>query len=493
MVIKRLERLIIVLCLFAGLVLSSCDDNLSKVGTTIQPPEDFITVYTDTFFMEASTVRLDSVFAKTSDYLLGEMYDPVYGNMKADLLCQFYCEEGFQFTNTPCDGLIDSVNLVIGYSYDAYNSLVAYGDTMAPMQVSVYPVNRPLQRNFYTNDNPENYCDMENPLGAKSYTIYDMGIPDSLRYRTYYVNNAEYLLYPPNVSVTLPTELGQKIYDETINNPSTFETQSAFNEFFPGVYITNTFGSGCFIRTNSSSLYLMIYYKYTDKASDGVTDTIINTRQSFTVPKEVVQINRFENNNLDALLEKNPNNTYIKSPAGVCTKLVIPTIDISNKLDISDRYINGFNLSLKYLPEDERDYVYSPPSHLLLLPEDSVKSFFENGSVENNITSYVSFGYDATLNYPVTNPSSTQYGYNHNTRTYTFGNISALLKTHIENSPDKDLNLLVMPVVRSVTEPSSRYFYTIGISNSFNLSGVKIRTDEDLMKVIVLSSKFENK
>ena len=490
--IKGLKKNAILFCIFAGLILGSCDDNLTKVGTTIQPPEDLITVYTDTFMVKASTVKLDSVFAKTSDFLLGEMYDPVYGNIKSDILCQFYCEEGFRFARTPRNGKVDSVELIIEFQFKPdTRSLYAYGDTMSPMQLTVYPIDRPLRRNFYTNDDPKNYCDMNNPLGVKSYTAFDMSIPDDIRF--FKDVNGNYT-YAPSISVKLPVELGQKFYDETINNPSTFESQSAFNEFFPGVYITNTFGSGCVLKTSSSSVFLRICYDSVAISSDG-GDSILVVNQYFRVSKEVVQINRFENNNLDMLLEENSNHTYIKAPAGVCTKLVIPTTDISNKLDINDRYINNFNFALRYLPEDERNFAYTPPSHLLLIPEDSVKSFFETGMTENGVTSFMSFSYYIDLANSANSTTSsyaTPYGYNPSTRTYTFGNISSLVKTHIENSPDEDLRLLALPVTRTATSQSGVH-YTTAVSNRFDLSGVKIRTEDEYMKFVVLSSKYEGK
>ena len=59
-------------------------------------------------------------------------------------------------------------------------------------------------------------------------------------------------------------------------------------------------------------------------------------------------------------------------------------------------------------------------------------------------------------------------------------------------SPDKDLTLLAIPVNRSYT-PNNNTYYTTAISNTFDLAGVKIRKDEDYMKVVVLSSKYENK
>lgn len=478
---KGLKKHIAMCSLLTGLILGACDDNPTKVGMTIQSPDDLLTVYTDTFQMTASTVKLDSIFAKTTTCMLGEMYDPVYGTIKSDFLCQFYCEEGFQFSEIPHDGKIDSIDLFISYMYNSLGGLIAYGDTIAPMQVSVFPIDRPLKRAFYTNEDPEIYCDMNDPLGTSTYTVYDMTVADSIR------NLSNYY---PNIRVKLPIELGQKFYDETINNPSSFASQRAFNDFFPGVYITNTFGSGNLILTSGEYISIRISYTYTKQGSEG-QDSLVYGSQWFYSSKDVFQINRFKNSQIDRLLEENPTHTYIKSPAGVCTKLVIPTTEISKKLDIQDRFINNFVLNLKYLPADEWDYAYAPPSYLLLLPEDSVTSFFESASVENNITSYISY-MNSDGSYSYSSAYATPSGYSSYTRTYAFGNISRLLETHIKNSPDSDLRVLVLPVYREYQESNSSY-YTSGITHTLTPSGLKIRTDEELMKIVILSSKFENK
>ena len=472
--------------LFVCMLLGACDDNLTPVGTTVQPPGDLITVYTDTFLMTASTVKLDSIFAKTTTCMVGEIYDPVYGLMKSDFLCQFYCEEGYQFPRTPHNGAIDSIHLIMIYSYNSNNGVSAFGDTLTPMQATAYLIDRPLKRNFYTNDDPALYCDMQNPLGSITYTAYDMSVPDSVR-EAY--DSEGYSTYYPYLRIKLPVEFGQKIYDETILNPSSFESQSAFNQFFPGIYLTTTYGSGCLLLTQGENVYVEIYYHEVEKGSEG-QDTVLHYATGFKSSKDVFQINRFQNSHIDQLLEPQPDYTYIKAPAGVYTRLVIPATEISKKLDVNDRYINGFSLSLKYLPEDERNFAYSPPSFLLLLPEDSIITFFENIKVEDNLTSFVSFMYDATSGY--TSTQASPYGYNPSTRTFSFGNISALLKAHIENSPDEDLRLLVIPVYRETTTYSSMY-YTMGITHTLIPAGLKIRTDGDLMKIVVLSSKFEDR
>ena len=102
--------------------------------------------------------------------------------------------------------------------------------------------------------------------------------------------------------------------------------------------------------------------------------------------------------------------------------------------------------------------------------------------------------YDVSTSTKYTSSFNSRGGYNPSTRTYSFGNISSLLKLHMDKNPDKDLNLLVLPVKRVVPSNSSQnYYYSESISNSFDLAGVKIRTEGDYMKVVVLSSKFENK
>ncbi|MDR0394499.1 MAG: DUF4270 domain-containing protein [Tannerella sp.] len=491
MMITGLKRLIAACSLLTGIALGSCDDNLTAVGTSIQPPDDRISVHTDTFMMMASTIKLDSIFAKTTQCMLGEMYDPLYGTIKSDFLCQFYCREDFQFAEAPHEGKIDSVELFIMYSNDAYGRVSAYGDTLLPMEASVYPVTGVLNRSFYTKDNLEIYADMNNLLAKTMYTPYDMSITDSVRAL---IDSYGYYVYTPNIRIKLPAQLGQKIYDETVNNPSTFASPDRFNAFFPGLYVTNTFGSGNLIFTQGERIILRISYSVLRKDAQG-QDSLAYRNEEIRSTQDVIQANRFKNDNLDHLLVENPTHTYIKAPAGVCTKLVIPTTEISKTMNIQNRFINGFTLNLKYLPADEWDFAYSPPSHLLILPEDSVQSFFENGMVENYQTSYVSFLHDANES-SSSSPSATYYGYNPSTRTYSFGNISNLLKAHIKNSPEKDLSVLVLPVNRSYNTSSSysnTVYYTDGISHTLFPSGLKIRKEAEFMKIAVISSEYENK
>lgn len=453
----KIKHLILGLSLGAAF-LGGCNyDDLSQVGTSIQGEEDKISVTVDTFRFEASTVLMESIYAKTDTGLLGEIYDPLYGTLKTDYICQFYCPEGFKFRYTPIDGKIDSVDFRI-----FYNSWV--GDSLAPMRAQIFPVVKALERNYYTDIVPEDYCDMQNPLGAHTYTPFDMSVPDSIRYETN--SNGQYV-YFPYMSIRMPKELGQSFYEETINNPASFANQDSFNEFFPGLYITNTFGSGNILGVSLS--YFTIYYKHMLQDVDG-NDSIARAQEVFNVTKEVIQLNRFKNTDMSHLLENNDEFTYMKTPAGICTRLVIPAAEIEKK--VKGRILNDMPLTLYDMPQqDEYNFSPTPPTSLLLLPEDSVATFFENGKIYNLETSFVST-------------------YTASKRSHSFGNISNILKHQMENAPGEDLRLLAIPIKAKY---SSNYYgqtYVSGISHFLFPSALKLRKDDDVMKVAVTSSKY---
>ena len=177
--------------------LTGCNDELTQIGSGIQPDDDVPSVYADTFYMKGQTLLMDSVYARTTYGSLGEIYDPLYGNLKSDFMCQFYCPEGFKFRYTPAEGKIDSVEFKI-----LYNSWI--GDSLTPMRVQLYEVTNPLQRDFYTDIDPKDYCNMQKLLGMKTYSSYDMTVPDSIRNAT---NSSGNSTFQPNITIRMPEEL----------------------------------------------------------------------------------------------------------------------------------------------------------------------------------------------------------------------------------------------------------------------------------------------
>ena len=350
-------------------ILSGCNDDLTQVGTGIQPENDRPLVYADTFYMKAKTLQTDSVYARTIYGSLGEIYDPLYGNLKSDFMCQFYCPENFRFRYTPYNGIIDSVEFKIYYSRSWT------GDSLTPMRAQLYEVTTPLTRDFYTNIDPEQYCNMQKSLGMQTYTARDLSVSDSLWNDK---NSNNVLTYQPRITIRMPQEVGQHFYDATIKTPEVFNDQNTFNQFFPGIYVTNTYGTGNILNIESSQMN--IYYKYTVKGSAN-QDSIVQTWETFSATSEVIQLNRFENTDIDHLLEPNDSIAYLKSPAGVYTRLTIPAQDIAPI--IKGRIVSNVDLSLKALPQEDWKFAFEAPANVLILPKDSMDTFFKNNNVEN--------------------------------------------------------------------------------------------------------------
>jgi hypothetical protein len=353
--------------------------------------------------------------------------------------------------------MIDSVDLSIGYDRGGW-----IGDSLAPMHVKVYPIVKELERNFYTNSDPGDYADLQNPLGEQTYTPRNLNISDSI----WNLPSTDYNYYAyPRVKVSMPTELGQKFYDETVLRPSTFDTQQSFNRFFPGLYVTNTFGSGNILVVNNT--VLTIHYRYLTENSSGVVDSVVNTSEVFIVTPEVIQLNNFKNTDISHLLEPSNDYTYLKTPAGIFTRLTIPTKEIMSR--INGRRVSSFNLSLKAMPQEEWKYVLTPPSYLLMLPEDSLADFFKEGKMHNSVTSFVSSQYSSL--------------------TYNFGNIAPLLRYLMANDPEREeMHFLLIPVELSLQTASDNTQYITAINNYLKPSAVQLRKSSDVMRFQVITT-----
>ena len=67
----KIKLLILGLGLGAS-ILAGCNDDFSSIGTSIQPGDDTIAVYMDTFQIQATTVQLDSIYARSTSAQLGD-------------------------------------------------------------------------------------------------------------------------------------------------------------------------------------------------------------------------------------------------------------------------------------------------------------------------------------------------------------------------------------------------------------------------------------
>jgi len=461
-----------------GLVcITACnDDTLDSIGMGIQPDEDKILVFDTTMNVRGETVKVDSIFAKSINGYLGQFYDPEYGEINAGYISQFYPADGFVLDSMVNKNEIDSIRLFV-----LYRSYI--GDSLAPMEVTAYPVVKPLDKHYYTSFDPSAYCDMTSPLAKVSYTARDLNISDSANLAQ--IANGSYKL----ISIPLPKELGQSFLDEyKKDGHGAFASPEAMAEFFPGVYLASTFGSGSILDVEETRVY--IYYdRFGVVQSSTATDSLITGAHfaALRVTKEVIQLNSFSNAHDEKLLQPSDDKMYIKAPGGMFAKVIIPIPEIIKT--IGDRKFSNVKLSINAYPRQSWEYALSFPglgayntnnltrSKLLLIEPDSVKTFFEEQRIADGKTSFF------------TTFDLASYA-------YTYDNISNVIQNAIDKAPEKDLELLVVPTQVSYYQHSDPYSYTTiavdyAAANYLTPSAVTLKKGGDNLKIQIIAADLE--
>ncbi|MDR0866776.1 MAG: DUF4270 domain-containing protein [Candidatus Symbiothrix sp.] len=427
--------------LLSLIYLVACEDTIDNIGMGILPDDDKIQIFTYKMSIEGETVKADSIYAKSIYGTLGQFYDPDYGKIKAGYLCQYYPTGGF---DSIVGDEITDVQLKIMYS--TYT-----GDSLAPMEVSVYPVIKPLVADYYSNINPADFCDMNSLLGKQTYTARDLNISDSLNLANLSTNYKV-------VSVPLPKDLGNLLLNEWkkpdhgVYAPPV--SPDALAKIFPGTYLASTFGNDCLLNVEQTAIF--IYYKREHHQPSVVNGTdsmsYVTGYSILNVTKEVTQLNIFENENTHLADNTDPDKMYLKTPAGVFSQVSIPLKEIREK--IGTLKFSNVKLTLHAYPKEDREYALAFPGlgkynsntltvdKLLLIEPDSVKSFFETQKMADNLSTYYTT-------------------FNSTTSTYTFSNISNVLQ-HAIDRPDvpEYLNLWVIPVQVAFYYYTDSYSYT---------------------------------
>jgi len=419
----------IIYSIFISLAFVACNDELSSVGMGVQPENDRMSVRTDTInTLTSSTVSLDFIFIKANTTYLGNFDDPLYGNIKYSFLTNFYTSPNDVFGEV-IDDKIDSVTLRVFYYGYAGKGFV--GDSLVPMGATVREILKPLGRNFYSNLDPEKagYIKRNIPAWADTvYTARNMNMSDS----------AYFLGQYRSVDFKLPNHVGERIYNEWKNpeGKETFKNLDKFFDFFPGVYVESTYGSGSILIVQTT--WLQVHYDthvmLKDKDGKDSVEVVRPARALFSTASEATQLNiidKTKSKESEKQLIANTDFSFLKTPAGVVTELKIPLRDIVDKVG-ENRIFNNVNLTLDVEDRSIWDYTLPIPPRVLLISPDSVKPFFEEARIANS-----SYSYYANL------ATSSAFKYD-------FGNISNLIQSSIRKketiTPQDTLKLWVIPV-----------------------------------------------
>ena len=439
-----------------ALCLLSCDDNTDSLGVDMMPIGDLVSNEYKTYSVSTSSYAVgDAVLARTERSYIGRYTDAETGTtVKSDFLCQLYCGENFalpaKIENDSCTRL--DLRLFIPEFV---------GDSLASFKLSVYELNKQLDPNedYYTNIDPSKFCDLSaEPIATKWYTISDRTITDSARWSSDYSNN---------IRISLPTAIGTKILRDYRSHPEHFASTATWlqsgNPCSKGLYFKLDYGDGAMAYIDI--VQFNIYFNYFDE--DYQKDTLGVC--SFASTDAVVKATRFENTNLNILMD-DEQATYLKTPAGIFTMATIPAEEINTQ-----DTINSAKLTFTRYNDTthEKFKLHIPQTVLLVRLDDYLDGFFENYQINNSRDSYLT-------------------SFNSSTNTYTFNNIARLLTTMVnerkEGKASANWNKVLLIPVKTTKDSSGNI---AKLNHDFDMGYTKlVGGKDDKVTMEVLYSKF---
>lgn len=475
-----------VIAIMSCITIASCDDTTDSIGNSLTDNMDMLKVTTDTFNVATRSIVADSVLSRSTTGYLGKIRDIETGNyITGDFMAQFSTLENYKLPEKDSivslqDGEVIADSCSIRLFYTDY-----YGDSLATMNITAYEMNEPMKEGvkYYSNFDPiaEGLIRNDGMKVNKTYTLTDLSISDEDR--------ADESSYTPNIKINLNkpytdkngvtyNNYGTYIMRMYYEDPDRFKNSYNFiHEVCPGFYFKTNDGIGSMAYITVSQLN--IYFRYLNDS------TYVGTT-SFSATEEVLQTTNISNDKQNIADLANDNTcTYLKTPAGIFTEITLPVDEIIE--NHSNDTINTAKIALTRINNNTHDeYSLSAPSTLLMIPKDSLYTFFENGDNVDYKKSFI-----AT--------------YSSSTNQYTFNNISGMItymadikkKGLAENSnwlnehPDWN-RVVVIPV--SVTTNSSSQI--VKIVHDMSLTSTKLvggsENPYEPIKINVIYSKFNH-
>ena len=447
--------------------LYSCDDETTGIGEFVSS-YDIIPSTAKSYTIDTRTIRLDSIYSRSSTAYLGKFTDEYFGEFEADFLTQINWPEEFYLP----DSIFEITTALLQLYYSGY-----YGDSITTMRLQVDTLNTVIvddgtdKNLYYTTLDPKLYIDETAPaLAVKDYTamVEDGVLGDS-------------------IAIDLGEDFKKYIFDkywETDDHSYFYDASTFINNVLKGFYIHVIAGEGCVLYIDE--IYLNLVAAYNTRNYNNSADSAVYTRVALAATKEVFISTRFTNDNLQELAD-DTSRTHLKTPAGLCTEVTLPFEEIYNDSDHNTDTINaGTIVFRKYAYESDNPYLVSPPSNLLMVRKSEMKDFFEDNEVYDTMTSFLSTYSSTTGGY--------EFTYLNRLIADVFNEIAPEIEEGEENweqwkedNPDWDKVLLV-PV--SLTYDSSSN--VIGVENDMSVTaaqlygGEAITDDEDKVQIDIV-------
>ena len=429
---KQLVNVILAAAVLLGLY--ACTDE--TIGVSITDSASSI-IEDSSFVITGHSVRNDRVQMRTSTKMLGVLHADGYGSLTAEAVTMWMPAMRIDTTGIKPEG-IDSCRLKLRLP----NTGGFTGDSLSPMRLNVYRLNQALPSPIYSDFDPTGYYDSADLLASESYS------PSSgwLEIGTSYVTGTAVVDTVRVISVPMPTALGRELFTTYVADPSKFSSPKAFADVFPGIYITNSYGSGHVMNIKATELDVY-YHKHV--WLDDTTETDSSFCQSYLASTPEIISNNIIRYNVDDAITSMVNNgeALIVAPAGYEVQVRFPIQDIIDKYKSnvagSQSIINTLSLELPVsIPETQ--YGIKPPTYLLMVKTSQKDNFINGDSLANNKDSFYAI-YDASA------------------KRYVFSGLRNYVLNIINNqggiATEDDINFTITPVDVTNYTYSQSYYY----------------------------------
>ena len=492
---------------FLALLFSACDDTTDTIGDSLTDGMDRLDISTGVFPVQTASYKSGAVLSRNSVGYLGKIRDDETGAyVTGDFMAQFSTLENYYLPDIDSiasvevnasgekEVIADSCTILL--YYDKY-----FGDSLATMKLSAYEMSRPMEEgiNYYSDFDPMagGYIRDEKDNGIKTgkvYTLSDLTVDEGIKENSNYVPSIKINLNKPYTDKDGKTynNYGTYIMRRIYANKDDFKNPYNFiHKVCPGFYfkLDDGLGSMAYIDISSLNVYFSLKTTYKNN-NDEVRDTVVVGVSTFAGTEEVLQTTNITNDNeaIDRLVADESCN-YLKTPAGIFTEMTLPVDDIlkgheNDTINVAKVVLTRYNNK-----SNGDKYNLGHPSSLLMIPLDSLDTFFEKGKVTDNKTSFVASA-----------SSSDNY--------YTYNNISGMItymadvkkkgmaenSLWIEEHPNWNKVILV-PV--TVTKNTST-LQVVRIVHDMSLTSARLvrgqgNGDDNPVSISVIYSKFSDK
>ena len=471
----------------SAMALMSCSTDTDTLGSSLTNESDKLNVSTGIYQAHTRSVLADSVFARNFEIYFGQVKDPETGaHIKTEFMAQFNIQEGLklpgknQILSKDDDGNIVADSCEIWMVFDKSAS---YGDSLAALKMNILELSKPMSesKTYYSNYDPrkEGFIREDGLRENLLFSLSNLTYSDSIRKLTGYSDMARISFseeYTDRDGVKYDN-YGSYLLRKYYDHPEYFKNSYAFtNHVCPGFFFEVADGLG--LMAKFGMIEMRIYYHY--QSQDKQYVSFLATSSTAEVLQTIQVTNDKEA--MTSLVEDN-SCTYLKAPAGIYTEVTLPVDEIFQ--DHAADSLLSVNMTFQRQNSGVKAsrYLFSAPSNIMMMPTDSLKTFFEKEKTYDFKSAFM-----ATLA---------------GTNSYTFSNIGNLITLLSENKKkglasdpnwvDKHPNwnkVLLIPISMTYTDANkteSVIDNQIGLVSTKLVGGVNTPID-----VKVIYARFKN-